>query len=115
MLPYKRSQRVSHLLRKELSDIILNRLKDPRLGFLSVMEVDISSDLKVAKVYISVLKKEEQEETMQAIESATRFIRGELSKRLRMRVLPELFFKLDTSSEYATKINRLLHKIEDDE
>ena len=60
MLPYKRSQRVSDLLREEIAEIIFFKLKDPRVGFLTVTGVDVTDDLKIATVYISILKEEEK-------------------------------------------------------
>ena len=61
MLPYKRSQRVSDLLREEIADIIFHKLKDPRLGFITVTGVDVTDDLKMSVVYVSVLKEEDKE------------------------------------------------------
>jgi ribosome-binding factor A len=58
MLPYKRSQRVSDLLRKEIADIIIYRLKDPRIGFITVTGVDVTDDIKIARVYVSVFHDE---------------------------------------------------------
>lgn len=114
MLPYKRSQRVGHLLRKELSDIIMNRMKDPRLGFLTVTEVDLTQDLKLARVYVSVMRQEERQATMEALESSRAFIRAELAGRLSMRAVPSLEFKLDTTSEYGENIERLLRKLREE-
>ena len=61
MLPYKRSQRVSDLIREEVADIIQYKLKDPRIGFVTVTGVDLTDDLKIASVYVSILNKEERE------------------------------------------------------
>lgn len=108
MLPYKRSDRVGHLLRQEVSDIIMNRVKDPRLGFLTVTDVEVSPDLKLARVFISVLKEEEEGLTMEILDAARGFVRAELGKRLRMRVTPDVEFKADTSARYGDKIERLL-------
>jgi ribosome-binding factor A len=111
MLPYKRSQRVGHQLRKEISDIITNRVKDPRLGFLTVTEVDVSDDLKLARVYVSIFKDDERAQTMEALAAAKNFIRSELGKRLRMKAIPSLEFKLDTSLEYGDRIDKLLKEV----
>ena len=110
MLPFKRSQRVSHLIRKEVSDIIFNRVKDPRLGFLTVTGVEVTDDLKTAHIYVSTLKDEEEDETLEALSSAKKFIRSELSKRLRMRAVPAIVFRNDRSSRYGSKIERLLRE-----
>ena len=88
MLPYKRSQRVSDLIREEVADIIMYRLKDPRVGFVTVTGVDMTPDLKNARVYVSVLKEEERELTLEILNSSKSFIRSLLSKRLRMKFIP---------------------------
>jgi ribosome-binding factor A len=113
MLPYKRSQRVSHLLKEEVSDIIMNRVKDPRLGFLTVTDVDVTDDLKMARIYISILKEEERQATLDILNSAKPFIRSELGKRVRMKFIPSIEFRLDTSIQYGARIDRLLKDIEE--
>ena len=112
MLPYKRSQRVSDLLRKEIADIIIYRLKDPRVGFITVTGVDVTDDIKIARVYVSIFKEEERKSTLEILNSAKNFIRSELSKRLRMKFIPSIEFRLDTSIEYGDKIEKLLKEIE---
>jgi ribosome-binding factor A len=108
MLPYKRSKRVSDLLRKEIADIIMYKLKDPRIGFVTVTGVDVTDDIKIARVYVSILKDDERKTTIDILNSAKSFIRSELSKRLRMKFIPSIEFRLDTSIEYGNKIERLL-------
>jgi len=114
MLPYKRSQRVSDLLREEIADIVIYRLKDPRIGFITITEVDVTDDIKIARVYVSVLKDEDKKNTLDILNSAKSFIRSELSKRLRMKSIPGIEFRLDTSIEYGDKIDKLLKKIEEE-
>ena len=111
MLPYKRSQRVSDLLREEIADIIMYKLKDPRIGFVTVTGVDVTDDIKIAVVYISILKEEEKKTTLDILNSAKSFIRSELSKRLRMKFIPSIEFRLDTSIEYGSRIEKLLNDI----
>ena len=108
MLPYKRSQRVSDLLREEIADIIMHKLKDPRIGFITVTGVDLTDDLKIAIVYVSVLKEEEKTATLAILNAAKSFIRSELSKRVRLRYIPSVDFKTDASIEYGSKIDKLL-------
>jgi ribosome-binding factor A len=115
MLPYKRSQRVSDLLRKEIADIIIYRLKDPRIGFITVTGVDVTDDIKLARVYVSILREEERKTTLEVLNSAKSFVRSELSKRLRMKFVPSIEFRLDTSIEYGNKIEELLKEIEENE
>jgi ribosome-binding factor A len=111
MLPYKRSQRVSDLLREEIADIITYKLKDPRLGFITVTGVDVTDDIKIAIVYISVLKDDEKKTTVDILNAAKSFIRTELSKRLRMKSVPAISFRLDVSIEYGSRIEKLLSEI----
>ncbi|MEW6675610.1 MAG: 30S ribosome-binding factor RbfA [Nitrospirota bacterium] len=113
MLPYKRSQRVGDLLREEIADIIIYRLKDPRIGFVTVTGVDVTDDLKIAKVYVTILKDEGKETTLEILNSAKSFIRSELSKRVRMKFIPGIEFRLDTSIEYGSRIEKLLKEIKE--
>lgn len=111
MLPFKRSQRIRDLLREEVADIITYKLKDPRIGFITVTGVDVTNDLKIARVYVSILNPEEKETTIEVLNAARSFIRSELSKRLRMKFIPTIEFRLDTSIEYGSRIEKLLKEI----
>ncbi|MBI5199611.1 MAG: 30S ribosome-binding factor RbfA [Nitrospirae bacterium] len=111
MLRYKRSVRVGDLMREEIADILMHKIKDPRIGFVTVTGVDLSDDLRHAKVFLSIYKDEEKETTLKAIEVAKGFIRRELGKRISLRFLPELMFRLDKSIEYGNKIDRILKEI----
>lgn len=111
MLPYKRSQRVSDLIREEIADIIMNKVKDPRLGFVTVTGAKITEDLKIATIYLSILKEEEKETTLEMLNSAKGFIRAELAKRVRMKFIPSLTFRIDESLEYGVRIEKLLREI----
>ncbi|NCO67023.1 MAG: ribosome-binding factor A [Nitrospirae bacterium CG_4_10_14_0_8_um_filter_41_23] len=112
MLPYKRSQRVGDLLREEIADIVIHRLKDPRIGFVTITGVDVTDDIKISKIYVSILRDEDKKTTLEILNSAKSFIRSELSKRLRMKSIPSIEFILDASIEYGNKIDKLLKKIE---
>jgi len=111
LLPYKRSQRVGDLVREEVADIIMYRLKDPRIGFVTVTGADMSDDLKMARIFVSILKPEDREQTLSILNDAKPFIRSALGKRLRMKFIPSVEFRLDTSIEYGSKIDSLLKKI----
>lgn len=113
MLPYKRSQRVGDLLRQEIADIIMNRLKDPRLGFVTVTEVKVTDDLKTARVFISILKEEELDLTLEILNAAKRFIRSEVAKRVKLRSVPIIEFRIDEAIKYGDKIERLLREIKE--
>lgn len=86
MHPYKRSARVSDLIRKEVADIIMHKLKDPRVGFITVTEAEVSDDLRHAMVHVSVLEEEKKEETLKILRSSSKFIRNELAKRIQMKI-----------------------------
>ena len=104
--------RVSEQIKKELSQILQTELKDPRIGFITVTGVEVTNDLSQAKVFLSVLGTDQQkEETLKALAKGQGFIRSELGRRVRLRHTPELVFKFDTSIEYGSRIDQLLHKI----
>lgn len=106
--------RVGEQIKKELSHILQNDIKDPRIGFITVTGVEITNDLSQAKVYLSVLGDDEQKEgTLKALEQAGGFIRSELGKRVRLRHTPELIFKFDASIEYGSRIDQLLRNLND--
>ncbi len=106
--------RVSEQLKKELSDLIQKHLKDPRIGFVTVTAVEATGDLQHAKVFISILGDDEQkEQTLLALNKSKGFLRGEVSKRIRLRHTPELIFVFDQSIEYGSRINQLLHDLND--
>lgn len=111
----RRTRQVGELLKEELSDIIRREVKDPRIGFMSITEVEVPTDLRSARVYVSVLgTDEEREATVTALRSAAGFIRYHLKPRLRMRQIPELDFRSDRSMEYAQHISETLRAIEAD-
>lgn len=108
----RRTRQVGELLKEELTDIIRREVKDPRIGFMSITDVDVTPDLRQARVYVSVLNESERQATMDALTSAAAFIRHHLKPRLRMRQIPSLEFKGDRSMEYAQHITETLRKIE---
>jgi ribosome-binding factor A len=112
----KRSRQVGGLLQVEISDIIRTRLRDPRIGFVTITEVEIANDLKTAKVYVSVLGDDKQKkQTLRALERARTLIQNELGQRVRLRYIPMLFFYLDESAAYGDKIDRLLNGLHSDD
>ncbi|HQD40067.1 MAG TPA: 30S ribosome-binding factor RbfA [Bacillota bacterium] len=109
----QRSLRVAEEIKKELSQIIQSEMKDPRLGFLSVTDVEISQDLRYVKAFVSILGSDkEREVTLGVLQRASGFLRTELGKRVRLRHTPELSFHLDTSIEQGAKIEKLLRELE---
>lgn len=105
----KRLERVNQLIKEEISMLVQRQLKDPRLGFVTVTEVDTSPDLKHAKVFVSVLGPEEQwASSFKALESARGFVWSWLRRNLDLRVTPEIMFRPDRSMEHAAHIQSLL-------
>ncbi len=108
---YKRSLRVQELLLEEISKLLTHGLKDPRIGFVTVTRIELSDNLKHARVMVSILGDEQQkEDSLEGLNSAKGFIRGQLGRSLHMRYVPELEFKLDESAEYAEKITKIMNE-----
>ncbi len=109
----QRSARLQAALLEEISNIIHNEMKDPRVGFASITEVELSPDYRQAKVFVSVLGDEgKKESTLAGLNSAVGFIRTEVGRRIRLRYTPEIIFKLDNSIERGARIFELLQKVE---
>lgn len=107
-----RIDKVAEALKKEVSLIIHDELKDPRLGFITVTGVEVTKDLREAKIFFSVLgKDEERQSTKEALDSALGFIRKLIAERIRLRFVPEITFKEDRSSEYGARIEEILNEI----
>ena len=109
---YKRAERVSDQMKQEIADILMRKVKDPRIGFVTVTDVEVADDLRNAKVFVSVYGTD-KEKTLKGLESASPFIRSELGKRMRMKFVPELLFRYDESVERGAHIMELLHGIEE--
>ena len=108
----KRLERVNQLIKEEISMLLQRELKDPRLGFVTVTEVDLTTDLKHAKVYVSVLGSEEQwASSFQALQSARGFVWNWLRRHLDLRATPEIAFRPDRSMEHAAHIQSLLAEL----
>lgn len=115
-MTFLRADRVKEVLRKEISQIIREDIKDPRVGFATVTDVELSQDLRHAKVFVSVYgEEEERKNTLKALEKASGFIRSEVGKRVRMKHIPEILFRFDESIERGARIFELLNEIEDKE
>lgn len=107
-----RANRVAEQMKKELGDIITRKIKDPRIGFLTITDVEVTGDLQQATVYISVLGDEKQkEESLVGLSKANGFIRSEIGKRIRLRKTPELQFEFDKALEYGNHIDNLLRDL----
>lgn len=111
-----RGGRINEELKKELSDIIRNSIKDPRMtSMISVTDVNVTKDLKYAKVYVSIFGDEESKnDSLEALKSSRGFMRKELARRINLRNTPELIIEEDNAIEYGMHIDSLLEKIKDD-
>ena len=111
MLHYKRSDRLGDLMQKELSDILLRQIKDPRIGFCTILRVDVSDDLRYAKAHVSIMGTESQKKsTLKGLKSAAGFIRREIGNRISLRHTPEISFILDRSVEESLHIAKLIEE-----
>ena len=109
----KRSDKVADLIRKEVSDMLMTSVKDPRIGFVTVTRVAVSDDCRQAKVYFSVMGTlKDQQRVIQGLASATGFIRKELGRRISLRYTPEILFQFDPSVEYSIHMEEVFHELE---
>ncbi len=112
----KRINRVGHLIQMELGQLILHRVKDPRLGFVTVTHVDVTPDLRSACVFYSVLGNDKQKKDSQiALEKAAGFLQKEIGDALQLRYTPKLTFRLDDSIEQSIEVDKVLHKIQQED
>ena len=111
-----RIKRLNTLIRYEISELLQRQVKDPRLGnFVAVTEVSISPDMKYARIFVSHMGSEqEKQETLTALASASGFFRRELTKRLRLRRIPELSFHWDDSLERGARLLELIDRVTTD-
>ena len=113
-MEHKRSDRVADLILKELAEVLLRRVKDPRLDDITLTDVKVSPDLRHAKVYYSLLGDEEAKAAaIVGLESARGFVKRELGKRLHLRRMPDIEFHFDGSLEYGSHIDQLLDDLEE--
>lgn len=106
--PYRKDRLASEIV-KETSQILLYEMKDPRKGFVTVTRAKISDDYRYAKVFVSIMgTAKEKKLTMNSLRHAQGFVQAELSRRIKMRVFPEVHFELDESIEKAFQVTRLL-------
>lgn len=109
-----RPERVATLMRREVADILRNKLRDPRLSeWVSVTDVEVTADLSSAKIFVSILPEgEEREKALRALSGAAGFVRRELAPRLGLREVPDIRFKLDSSIERGARVDELLKRLE---
>ena len=109
----KRSEKVADLIQREISQMLVKTLKDPRIGFVTITKVVVSEDCRVAKVYFSVVGTlTERERSTKGLNSAKGYVRKELGRRMGLRHTPEIMFQFDPSIEYAIHIGEVIHHLE---
>ncbi|MFW6198756.1 MAG: 30S ribosome-binding factor RbfA [Acidobacteriota bacterium] len=114
-MSHYRPERVGERLQEELAKLLLGEVRDPRLGFATVTEVRMSSDLRHARVFVSILgDEEERRESMEALRHASGFLRRAIGERVRLRHVPELHFELDETLDKSERIEELLDDVRDD-
>lgn len=107
-----RANRVAEQMKKELGEILTVKLKDPRIGFVTITDVEVTGDLQQATIYISVLGDEdEKQESLLGLTKAKGFIRSEIGKRIRLRKTPELTFEFDEAYAYGNRIESILRDL----
>ncbi|PKN13682.1 MAG: ribosome-binding factor A [Deltaproteobacteria bacterium HGW-Deltaproteobacteria-4] len=112
----QRAQKVAEAIQKEISSLIIKGLKDPRVGFVTITAVDVTSDLSLAKVFFTVIGDDKaRKDSAAGLKSAIPYIRREIGKQLRLRVVPEVVFHYDTSIDYGHHIESLLKGIQEKE
>jgi ribosome-binding factor A len=115
MMQTRRCKQIGILLKHEIGRIIQTRLNDPLVGFVTVTDVEVTKDLKFAKVFISVLGDEEKEQNaLKGLDRARPFIQNEMSQVVRLRYIPVLSFRLDSSWKTGARVDELLHQIKQD-
>jgi len=109
-MPSRRVERVSHNMREVISELLLREVKDPRVAMVTVSHVDVSPDLRQARVLVSCIGEPDQRAAaLVGLNRAAGFLRGQLGKRLHLRYAPDLRFAMDESFEYAARVSALLH------
>jgi ribosome-binding factor A len=111
-----RTDRIDELLRQEIGAILGRDVQDPRIGFVTVTDVETAPDLSNARVWVSIIgQPDERAQTMRALERAMPFVRHELGSRIRLRRIPELHVRADDTAERGTRVLRLLAELESGE
>ncbi len=111
----KHKARAEEAIRQMIAELLMRRVKDPRVSDVSIIDVKLSKDYSVAKILYNIVGGRDSEEVHKGLESCKRYIRGQLKHNLRLRVIPELVFIYDVSLDRAMAIEELLQKIHDEE
>jgi ribosome-binding factor A len=115
-MPFKRAHRVGDLIREVICEMLLRDLTDPRLESVTIIEVEVTDDLKLATVFFSSMGIQSKEEAcLQGLQSAAGYIKKRLGRELRLKYIPDLVFKVDHSFDYGSKIDRLIKTIQEED
>ncbi|MFC2950070.1 30S ribosome-binding factor RbfA [Virgibacillus sediminis] len=107
-----RANRIAEQMKKEMGEILTRKIKDPRVGFVTVTDVEVTGDLQQAKIFISVLGDDQQKkDTLLGLAKAKGFIRSEIGRRIRLRKTPELSFEFDEAYAYGNRIESILRDL----
>jgi ribosome-binding factor A len=108
-----RTDRIDQLLRQEIGEILSREIQDPRIGFVTITDVETAPDLSTARVWVSVIgQPDEREQTLRALQRAMPFVRHELGSRVRLRRIPELQLRVDDTAQRGTRVLQLLAELE---
>jgi len=111
----KRSDRVADLIRKEISEMLVRTIKDPRIGFVTITRVEVTGDCRVARIYYGVVGTSEQVgQSIEGLNSAKGYIRRELGHRMKLKYTPDLVFQFDPSIEYSIHLGQLIHHLQEE-
>ena len=111
----QRAQRVGETIHKEISNLLIRGLKDPRIGFVTITSVDVTPDLRQARVYYTLMgRQDDRDQTQAGLASSASYVRQQLGKVLRLRYIPEIHFVYDASVDYGQHIEKLLSDVKTD-
>ena len=111
-MSFKRADRVSEAIKREVSVMLTQEIKDPGIHFVTVTAVETTDDLRHAKIFVSILGDEKtRQESLEGLERAKGFLRGEIGHRLQLRYTPEIQFRLDKSLDHVMRIKGLLNEL----
>lgn len=111
-MPHQRIDRVRELIKEEVSRIVQGELRDPRIGMVTITDAEVSADLRHARMYFTVLGDDRaRQECQEGLASASKFIRGEIARRVQLKYIPEIVFEFDSSLDHAMRVEELLNQI----
>ena len=111
-MSFKRADRVSEAIKREVSVMLTQEVKDPGIHFVTVTDVETTDDLRYAKIFVSIMGDEKtRQDSMKGLERAKGFLRAEIGRRLQLRYTPEIQFRLDKSLDHAMRIKGLLNQL----